>query len=226
MELLNEDLMDSHHRFNDKRRNFNGYSNFKSLSETSTTELVAPTVSSSIQPVGDTETVTIPPRVVLSTEAPTNTTVPTSTSTPVFTAESTSSPSATNTSASPAPSNTSVAMPASVVETMPANAPVAMPPVTPSAPAPTEGGGSGARQGDILGNKAVACDSNYWILGIALGAIGGYLYAKSKNKEVLKNVFLISAIGGGIGYGIDWVTCKRINKPVIKPATPPAPANT
>lgn len=45
--------------------------------------------------------------------------------------------------------------------------------------------------------------NQYWFLGIAVGALGGLIYAKSKNKSVLSAILFGGAVGGGLGFATD-----------------------
>ena len=204
------------------------YSNITRTVSEATPVTTAPTVTTA---PSATEEVVVPPRTVGSSTpvtpvTPVATATPFNPSTPVFIATSTSLPNPTNPS-SPTLATilTPLPMPSAVSQSTPVN-----PPAMPmggggggTAPAPTteeSGGGSGAREGDILGAKT-ECKSNYWIIGLAVGAVVGYLL-NDKKENLLKSLAINSAMGGGIGYGIDlWVCRKKKVEPVAPPATEP-----
>ena len=93
-------------------------------------------------------------------------------------------------------------------------------------------GGQGdatAKQGDATATEGTSADvdkvfyKSFWYWGIIIGGIGGYLFAKSKNKSLL-NFSLLGAVGlGAIGYVVE----KVINTPATPVTTvPPTSAET
>ena len=53
---------------------------------------------------------------------------------------------------------------------------------------------------------------NIWFIGLLVGAIGGFVYAKLKNKNILTSLFFGGAIGGGLGFGYDKMKDANPNK--------------